>query len=159
MLWNTDAQFGGPGDPFYTSFAGETVSGNEVLVKFTYFGDADLTGVIDATDYSLIDNGYVNRLTGWINGDFDYSGVIDATDYALIDNAYINQGGPLAESTVAYHSRMFGTEYTVALRAIQAGVIPEPTRVPTAISVAAACAWYLGRHGRSTSVRASLPRR
>ncbi|HWP39754.1 MAG TPA: PEP-CTERM sorting domain-containing protein, partial [Tepidisphaeraceae bacterium] len=113
----------------YPSFNGQNVSADDVLVKFTYFGDADLSGSIDATDYSLIDNGYVNSLTGWLNGDFDYSGTIDATDYALIDNAYVNQVGPLAEALIAEHTRMLGGEYLAALRAIQSGVIPEPASV------------------------------
>jgi len=125
VILNDLAQVGGSG-PIYTTFAGETLAGNEVLVKFTYFGDADLSGSIDATDYSLIDNGYVNSLSGWINGDFDYSGSIDATDYALIDNAYVNQSGPLAEAMIAEHTKLFGGEYVAALRAVQSGVIPEP---------------------------------
>ncbi|WP_428940847.1 dockerin type I repeat-containing protein [Fontivita pretiosa] len=126
VVLNDLAQVGGSG-PIYTTFAGQTLTGNEILVKFTYFGDADLSGSIDATDYSLIDNGYVNSLSGWINGDFDYSGTIDATDYALIDNAYVNQAGPLAEALIAEHARMFGGEYLAALRAVQSGVIPEPS--------------------------------
>ncbi|HWP40653.1 MAG TPA: hypothetical protein VNL70_06975, partial [Tepidisphaeraceae bacterium] len=126
VLLNDLAQVGGSG-PIYTSFAGvDGLGGAEILVKFTYFGDADLSGSIDATDYSLIDNGYVNSLSGWLNGDFDYSGVIDATDYALIDNAYVNQVGPLAQTLIASHEAMFGSEYLKALRAVQAGVVPEP---------------------------------
>ncbi|WP_428938604.1 hypothetical protein [Fontivita pretiosa] len=125
VVLNDLAQVGGSG-PIYTTFAGQTLTGNEILVKFTYFGDADLSGSIDATDYSLIDNGYVNTLSGWINGDFDYSGSIDATDYALIDNAYVNQAGPLAEALIAEHARMFGGEYLAALRAVQSGTLPEP---------------------------------
>ncbi|HWP40528.1 MAG TPA: family 16 glycosylhydrolase, partial [Tepidisphaeraceae bacterium] len=126
VIKNDLAQVGGTG-PIYTDFAGESgLTAAEVLVKFTYFGDADLSGSIDATDYSLIDNGYVNTLSGWLNGDFDYSGTIDATDYALIDNAYVNQAGPLAEALIAQHSQQFGGEYVAALRAVQSGVIPEP---------------------------------
>ncbi|HWP39679.1 MAG TPA: autotransporter-associated beta strand repeat-containing protein, partial [Tepidisphaeraceae bacterium] len=129
VIKNDLGQVGGSG-PIYTDFAGFSgLVGNEVLVKFTYFGDADLSGSIDATDYSLIDNGYVNSLSGWLNGDFDYSGSIDATDYALIDNAYVNQAGPLAEALIAQHSQQFGGEYLAALRAIQSGVIPEPAAI------------------------------
>ncbi|WP_428939059.1 autotransporter-associated beta strand repeat-containing protein [Fontivita pretiosa] len=136
VVLNDLAQVGGSG-PIYTDFAGVSgLVGTEVLVKFTYFGDADLSGSIDATDYSLIDNGYVNSLSGWINGDFDYSGVIDATDYALIDNAYVNQAGPLAEALIAEHARMFGGEYLAALRAVQAGVIPEPASLGALLGVA-----------------------
>ncbi|WP_428936801.1 beta strand repeat-containing protein [Fontivita pretiosa] len=143
VVLNDLAQVGGSG-PIYTSFAGQSLTGNEILVKFTYFGDADLSGSIDATDYSLIDNGYVNSLSGWINGDFDYSGSIDATDYALIDNAYVNQAGPLAEALIAEHVRMFGGEYLAALRAVQSGVIPEPASVMMFMLGA----WSLKRSGR-----------
>jgi len=149
VVLNDLAQVGGSG-PIYSDFAGRTLSGNEVLVKFTYFGDADLSGSIDATDYSLIDNGYVNSLSGWINGDFDYSGSIDATDYALIDNAYVNQAGPLAEALIAEHARMFGEEYLGALRAIQSGVIPEPV----AAGLLAWAGWSLRRGRRDADWRA-----
>jgi hypothetical protein len=72
----------------------------DILVRYTYFGDANLDGVVDGSDYSLIDAGYASNqpgftgtvLTGWYNGDFNYDGVIDGSDYALIDNAYNNQG-------------------------------------------------------------------
>ncbi|WP_428938199.1 hypothetical protein [Fontivita pretiosa] len=143
VVLNDLAQVGGSG-PIYTTFAGQTLTGNEILVKFTYFGDADLSGSIDATDYSLIDNGYVNSLSGWINGDFDYSGSIDATDYALIDNAYVNQAGPLAEALIAEHARMFGGEYLAALRAVQSGVIPEPA----SLGLLLGAAWSLRRSRR-----------
>ncbi|WP_428940689.1 hypothetical protein [Fontivita pretiosa] len=144
VVLNDLAQVGGSG-PIYTAFGGQTTSGGEVLVKFTYFGDADLSGSIDATDYSLIDNGYVNSLSGWINGDFDYSGVIDATDYALIDNAYVNQVGALAEAIIAEHAKILGGEYLAALRAVQSGVIPEPAALG-ALSVSGI--WSLKRPRR-----------
>ncbi|WP_428937018.1 DPP IV N-terminal domain-containing protein [Fontivita pretiosa] len=143
VVLNDLAQVGGSG-PIYTSFGGVPVAGGEVLVRYTTFGDADLSGAIDATDYSLIDNGYVNSLSGWINGDFDYSGVIDATDYALIDNAYVNQSGALVDAIIAEHTRMFGGEYLAALRAVQSGVIPEPV----AVSLMAMGAWSLKRPRR-----------
>lgn len=120
---------------------------NEILVKFTCMGDSDLSGSIDATDYSLIDNGYVNGLSGWINGDYDHSGAINATDYAWIDNSYVNQSGALgpmrssgtrssaaeelfgswkydlgtAEEMIQRHQKQFGSEYDDALEAISGG--------------------------------------
>jgi hypothetical protein len=58
-------------------------------VKYTYYGDANLDGVVNSSDYSLIDNS-VNEgiLTGWQNGDFNYDNHINGDDYTLIDNAY-----------------------------------------------------------------------
>ena len=68
-----------------------------MLVKYTYWGDADLSGVIDTTDYFLIDSGFLAGASDWLFGDFDYSNVIDTTDYFLIDNAFLNQWGPLGD--------------------------------------------------------------
>ena len=55
-----------------------------------------LDGKVDATDYSRIDNGYLNHLTGWYNGDFNYDGVVNGSDYTLIDNAFNMQGAQLS---------------------------------------------------------------
>jgi hypothetical protein len=52
---------------------------------------------VDGSDYSRIDNGYQNQLTGWYNGDFNYDGVINGSDYTLIDNAFNTQGASLAD--------------------------------------------------------------
>ena len=73
---------------FYTTFDGVSVSKTDVLIKYTYYGDANLSGNVDGDDYDQIDNGYNSQLTGWQNGDFNYSGAIDGTDYAMVDNAY-----------------------------------------------------------------------
>jgi hypothetical protein len=82
------------------AFDGVNTSASDVLIKYTYYGDADLNGVVDGADYHQIDMGIGLHLTGWSNGDFNYDGVVNGTDYALIDNAF-NQlqasgAGPLA---------------------------------------------------------------
>ncbi len=78
--------------PATTSFDNEPVGSNDVLVKYTFFGDADLSGTVNATDYLAIDNGFNSHLTGWQNGDFNYDGTINGDDYTLIDNAFNTQG-------------------------------------------------------------------
>jgi PEP-CTERM motif len=83
------------GSTIYDTFGGVAVSGTDVLVKFTYFGDADLNGLVDDTDFFLTNNGYLNSLSGWLNGDFDYSGAVDDTDFFLLNNGYLNQGAGL----------------------------------------------------------------
>jgi rhamnogalacturonan endolyase len=70
---------------------------SDILIKYTYFGDANLDGKVDGTDYSRIDNGYLHQLTSWFNGDFNYSQNIDGSDYTLIDNAFNSQSTSLAE--------------------------------------------------------------
>jgi hypothetical protein len=79
-------------------FDGQSPGPDAVLVKYTYAGDANLDGKVDGSDYSLIDNGYANHLTGWANGDFNYDGVIDGSDYTLIDNAFNKQTAAVTAS-------------------------------------------------------------
>src|SRR5204863_4462556 len=78
------------------------LSTTDVLVKYTYFGDADLNGVVDyTTDYDLWSNGFTNpglaATNGWLYGDFDFSGIVDnTTDYDLWSTGFAHQGGPLS---------------------------------------------------------------
>jgi parallel beta-helix repeat protein len=85
---------------FYTGssmpFDGQAVSPADVLVKYTYYGDANLDGKVDASDYSRLDNGALIHLTGWFNGDFNYDGVVNGSDYTLMDNAFNCQGAVVA---------------------------------------------------------------
>jgi hypothetical protein len=84
----------------YSTFAGEDVGVNDVLVRYTYFGDADLDGAVTTNDYFQIDNGFLGAKTGWINGDFDYDGSITTNDYFLIDNAFLGQSSAAGAAAV-----------------------------------------------------------
>jgi fibronectin-binding autotransporter adhesin len=89
------------GSSLYT--LGEVESGTDVKVNYAYYGDADLSGIVDGTDYSLIDAGFGSggTKTGWQNGDFNYDGHIDGSDYSLIDNAFNTQTGSAPAVQVA----------------------------------------------------------
>jgi hypothetical protein len=76
------------GSPYYTTFDGQPVATTDVLVKFTYYGDANLDGTVNGSDYSITDNGYNAQLSGWQNGDFNYDGSINGSDYELLDNTF-----------------------------------------------------------------------
>jgi hypothetical protein len=95
VLANTSIFGSGP----LGQFDGTNPPTNAILVKYTYAGDANLDGQVDGSDYTLIDNGFNNGLTGWLNGDFNYDGKVDGSDYTLIDNAFENQGASLAPLT------------------------------------------------------------
>jgi len=66
-------------------WAGQTVTGSDTLVMYTYGGDANLDGKINVDDYGHIDSSIPIGLTGWINGDFNYDGKINVDDYGIID--------------------------------------------------------------------------
>jgi hypothetical protein len=71
---------------------GVSTTTNDVLVKYTYYGDADLNGTVNGADYQQIDAGFgahgTNNMTGWSYGDFNYDGVVDGSDFSLIDNTF-----------------------------------------------------------------------
>jgi hypothetical protein len=84
------------GDLGKTSFGGVSVIASDVLVMYTFAGDANLSGTIDGDDFFAIDGGYSTRnnvspLLGFSNGDFDYNGVVNVDDYWLIDRSYGRQ--------------------------------------------------------------------
>ncbi len=67
-----------------------------VVVKYTWLGDLDGNGMVNADDYARIDAGFASRATGYGNGDIDYRGSINSDDYFYIDLGFSSQGTPLA---------------------------------------------------------------
>ena len=128
VLDNADPKVGGK-----TEFAGESVDATAVLARYTWWGDANLDGVIDANDYDVIDKNYLftpNPAAPWFTGDFTYDGVIDANDYDRIDKAYLFQTGPLGASDPAAPMPS-----PIAAPALGSGAgpdaMPSPAPVPT----------------------------
>ncbi|MCY2953596.1 MAG: hypothetical protein NTU53_16695, partial [Planctomycetota bacterium] len=104
----------GDGTPMVGSVGGVAVVASDVIVKYTWNGDANMDGKVNADDYFMIDSGFIAMKKGWYNGDFNYDGKVNADDYFLIDSGFIGQVGTLSEgSTVA----VAGAE-VVAARAV-----------------------------------------
>jgi autotransporter-associated beta strand protein len=123
VILNSNASSGA----LYSSFDGQTVGANDVLVKYTYYGDANLDGVVNGDDYTLIDNGYNAHLSGWENGDFNYSGSVTAADYLLIDNAYQAQTGASGLAVSAGPAEMIASDTDqIASPSPAISAVPEP---------------------------------
>jgi hypothetical protein len=77
-------------DAHFSSLGGEALAPdwNQVLVKYTYLGDANADGRVDPTDYAIVD-GNQGKGHNWVTGDLNFDGKTDPTDYAQIDG---NQG-------------------------------------------------------------------
>jgi hypothetical protein len=140
----------GSGTPLYGSggslgsFDGANPADGDVLVKYTYFGDTNLDGKVDGSDYSRIDNGALNGLTGWYNGDFNYDGIVNGSDYTLIDNAYNTQGASLQASVAS------------AVDSAQIAAVPEPGQSMWVL-ISAVAAWgSLSRRRRPMAVVARV---
>jgi hypothetical protein len=70
---------------------------------YTYNGDANLSGRVDADDYFAIDARYNHSGSefGFARGDFNYDGMINGDDYMLIDYAYVAQTAAFPSATTA----------------------------------------------------------
>jgi hypothetical protein len=95
----------GLGAPILSTFNGEAVDANTVLLKYTYYGDRNLDGDVDADDYVGIDDGFANRANPnnltfprqpWMFGDLNLSNSVNSDDYFMIDNAFSNQPSVLS---------------------------------------------------------------
>jgi hypothetical protein len=69
--------------------------GADIAVKFTWNGDLNLDGRVNADDYFYIDQGFLQKPQPpkYHDGDFNFDGKINADDYFLIDQAFLNQKG------------------------------------------------------------------
>jgi hypothetical protein len=110
------------------TFEGLNPGTNDVLVKYTYYGDCLLQGSVTGSDYSIVDNTYLNEnfshgvatnpISGWYNGDFNYDGVVDGSDYTLMDNAFNSQSVDLLSDVVVAPSSGSGAAGTSGINAL-----------------------------------------
>jgi len=97
---NPASALGGTNTALYTSFDGVTLTGDEILVKYTWYGDLNLDGKVTSLDYALLDAGLAgarqsDNQPGWFFGDINLDGVVNSTDSSLMNagfQAYKNAG-------------------------------------------------------------------
>jgi prepilin-type N-terminal cleavage/methylation domain-containing protein/prepilin-type processing-associated H-X9-DG protein len=165
IIDNADPVLGGR-----TEFLGQPVDATSLLVRYTWLGDTNLDGAVDADDYDVIDNTFVfgpgARGMGWWSGDFNYDGLVDADDYDAIDNAFVFGSGPLA-GTLTYGGLPGGAPAaapepaTLALLAAGAAIAAARRRraLPRRPSVILSAAKNLALPGRSMLRVPGLPTR
>lgn len=118
----------GSGGMLLANLGGVSLVTTDVLVKYTYLGDANLDGSVTAADLSRLLGGVRGHLTGWANGDFNYDGVVDGDDLADLMRSLRFQGAS------------FGNE-----GGVMGGNVPEPG--------AAMGIWVVGVMGLGRRVR------
>ena len=79
------------------------VGPTDILLKYTFAGDANLDGKIDADDYFQIDSNYDTPPTSlnYYKGDFNYDGVINGDDGRFFIDLQLLQPIPIASSLAA----------------------------------------------------------
>jgi hypothetical protein len=85
-------------------FSGLAVDGTALLIKHTYYGDADLSGAVDVSDLGRLASNW--QLTGreWSQGTFNFDAqrIVDVSDLGLLASAWqLGAGSPLAPAQPA----------------------------------------------------------
>jgi len=122
-----------------TTWGGQQVDTNSLLVTVVPIADATLDGKVDAHDFNAW---YTHRMTdtySYAAGDFNMDGVIDGLDFSIWENA-------LGPSTADPIVENLGLDPTT-LAALRAAPVPEPASLALALLTTP---WLLRRRARRT---------
>jgi uncharacterized protein YjbI with pentapeptide repeats len=142
----------------YATFHGAPVDESSSLIAFTRTGDANLDGVVNDDDVTIVNATYAPGVPQphWALGDFDYNGFVDDDDVTLL-NAFYDSSGPPLDSLVGPSA---GGAQSPAIQ-----VIPEPsTTLMLLVAALLGCLvridWtgFLSGHRASSAVIASADR-
>jgi hypothetical protein len=128
----------------YSTFMGQTVGSSSILIKFTRGADANLDGVVDNNDATIVGAEFGAAGSGhWYLGDFDYSGQCDNADATVLGALFNPSAPPLSPNQL---SAQFGAAFASAFEAgqLDAAAIPEPST----IGLLALCGITLCRRSR-----------
>jgi autotransporter-associated beta strand protein len=76
------------------------LSSGTIEVAYTLLGDANLSGVVDGTDFGIVAANFNKGVTGWDQGDFNYDNVVDGTDFGDLASNF-NKGASGAAAVAA----------------------------------------------------------
>jgi hypothetical protein len=81
----------------YTTFRGQAVDSTSLLLVYTRTGDANLDGVVNDDDVTIVGAAYAPGVPqpSWALGDFDYNGFVDDDDVTLLGVFYDPSAPPL----------------------------------------------------------------
>jgi hypothetical protein len=71
-----------------STFLGQSVSGSEILLRYTLVGDENLDGVVNSTDFSVLASRFESAGQTWVTGDFNFDGVVNALDFNALATNY-----------------------------------------------------------------------
>jgi hypothetical protein len=80
-------------------FSGQTVDSTAILIKYTWYGDANLSGDVDTVDFNNLAANFSKTSRIWDQGDFVFGFDVDTVDFNLLAANFGNTGlGPAAAS-------------------------------------------------------------
>ncbi len=106
----------------YANFRGQSADDTTVLIAYTRTGDANLDGVVNDDDVTIVGATYAPGVAQphWALGDFDYNGFVDDDDVTLLGVFYDPAAAP-APVAVVQGVAAVPEPSTLALAALAAG--------------------------------------
>jgi hypothetical protein len=125
-----------------TTFRGQPVANTSILMAFTRTGDANLDGLVNDDDVTIVGATYAPGVPqpSWALGDFDYNGFVDDDDVTLLGVFYDPSAAPLASPSAE------GSAVSSA-----AAVVPEPATVFLLVSGILLFPWVRVRAARGAT--------
>jgi hypothetical protein len=86
----------------YETFRGVQVDDTSILIAYTRTGDANLNGIVNDGDVTIVGATYAPGVPQphWVLGDFDYNGFVDDADVTLLGVFYNPAAPPLTSPAV-----------------------------------------------------------
>jgi hypothetical protein len=86
-------------DAFYNvpaMFSGVSIDDSSILLKYTFYGDANLDGAVDLNDLYRLATHW-KAAGDWVQGDFNYDGIVNVKDLTLLAiNWQAGVGAPIS---------------------------------------------------------------
>ena len=60
------------------------LASGQIEVKYTLYGDANLDGVVNGEDFTIMASNLGKQVSGWDRGDFNYDGTVNGEDFTLL---------------------------------------------------------------------------
>ncbi|MGA2442326.1 MAG: dockerin type I repeat-containing protein [Tepidisphaeraceae bacterium] len=98
------------------------LSSGQVEVKYTLLGDANLDGLVNAADFTILAANFNQPVTGWDQGDFNYDGLVNAADFTDLA-ANFNQNASGADVSAGDVAAL---DAFAAANGISLANVPEP---------------------------------
>jgi autotransporter-associated beta strand protein len=107
--------------------SGTPAAANQVYIRNTLAGDANLDGIVNFPDLLLVAQNYGKTGEDWAHGDFNYDGIVNFPDLLLVAQNY---GKQLSAGQLAQLPGSFAAQWQLAEAEIQIGGqsnnVPEP---------------------------------
>jgi fibronectin-binding autotransporter adhesin len=113
-------------DPSFQHGLGYVDSGLSLTIKYTQYGDGNLDGTVNSSDFQHFLDGIANGGSTWLQGDYTYDGVVDlGNDFALFLENYLGDGNSPAELGAIVEASSLSATQKASLLAL----VPEPSSI------------------------------